>query len=175
MLKLRKIKNVTLSIAKGLRNNSKGMGLIETMIAILLLGMVAVAFLSGISAASRAILISDERSTAQSLALSQMESVKKQDGSAPSGGEVTYNTIDLSEYPDDYSIRGLYKEGYTDTSIDYDHTSDSVIGVLWDPATGTNSTGDSDIQMVTIIIYHPYDPGNPADNVLTLQDYKLDR
>jgi len=155
-------------IARVFRGNSKGIGLIETMIAILLLGMVAVAFLSGISAASRAILISDERSTAQSLALSQMEYVKKQDyKTAPPGGEVTYLEIELapSEYPD-YSIKSV------------DRTSnivDDIIGVPWDTAENTTSTNDTGIQMVTIIIYHPYDSGNPADNVLTLQDYKLDR
>ncbi len=63
-------------IARVFRGKSRGIGLIETMIAILLLGMVALAFLSGISTASIAILLSDERSTAQSLALSQMEYVK---------------------------------------------------------------------------------------------------
>lgn len=166
MLKLRKIKNVTLSIAKGLRNNSKGIGLIETMIAILLLGMVAVAFLSGISAASRAILISDERSTAQSLALSQMESVKKQDyKTAPPGGEATYLEIELdpSEYPD-YSIKSV------------DRTSnivDDIIGVPWDPEKtppGPPADGeDHGLQKVTVIIKHH------DKEVLTLEDYKLDR
>lgn len=56
--------------------NEKGITLIEVLIALAILGLVAVAFLSGLTTASRALIIADERTTAESLARSQMEYVK---------------------------------------------------------------------------------------------------
>jgi len=58
--------------------NEKGIGLIEVLIALAILGIVAAAFLSGLATASRALIIADERTTAESLAKSQMEYVKGQ-------------------------------------------------------------------------------------------------
>lgn len=55
-------------ITKAFRSNSKGVGLIEVIIALAILGIVAVAFLGGLSTSLKAVFISDERSTAQSLA-----------------------------------------------------------------------------------------------------------
>jgi len=59
--------------------NEKGISLIEVLIALAILGLVAAAFLSGLATASRALIIADERTTAESLARSQMEYVKEQD------------------------------------------------------------------------------------------------
>ena len=55
------------------------MALLETLVALAILGLVAVAFLSGLSTAARATFIADEQATAESLARSQMEYVKSQD------------------------------------------------------------------------------------------------
>jgi len=59
--------------------NERGFSLIEVLIALAILGLVAVAFLSGLTTASRALIIADERTTAESLAKSQMEYVKNID------------------------------------------------------------------------------------------------
>ncbi len=56
--------------------NEKGFALIEVIIAIALMGIIAVAFLGGLATASRALFIADERATAESLARSQMEYIK---------------------------------------------------------------------------------------------------
>ena len=69
MLKLKKFH-------KFFQHNSKGFTFIEVIIALALLGIIGVAFLSGLFTASKAILIADERTTAESLARSQMEYVK---------------------------------------------------------------------------------------------------
>jgi type II secretory pathway pseudopilin PulG len=53
------------------------MAFIETLVALALLGLVAVAFLSGLATASRANIIADEQTTAESLARSQMEWAKE--------------------------------------------------------------------------------------------------
>ncbi len=61
---------------KILGGNEAGIGIIETLIALALLGIIAVGFLSGLGTASKAIIIADERTTAESLARSQMEYAK---------------------------------------------------------------------------------------------------
>ena len=53
-----------------------GVTLLETLIALAILGIISVAFLSGLTTTSRAAIITDRGATAESLALSQMESVK---------------------------------------------------------------------------------------------------
>jgi len=59
--------------------NEKGFTLIEVLVALGLLGVFAAVFLTGIATSSKAILIANERTTAESLARSQMEYVKELD------------------------------------------------------------------------------------------------
>ena len=56
--------------------SEKGFSLIEVVIAIALVGIIAIAFLGGLANASKTLFIADERATANNLAESQMESVK---------------------------------------------------------------------------------------------------
>ena len=60
-------------------NGQKGTTLIEVLIAIALLGMIAVPFLTALSTSSRALIIADERTTAESLIRSEIEYVRSQD------------------------------------------------------------------------------------------------
>ena len=60
-------------------SGQKGTTLIEVLIAIALLGMIAVPFLTALSTSSRALIIADERTTAESLVRSEMEYVKSCD------------------------------------------------------------------------------------------------
>ena len=53
--------------------SESGVTFIETLVALALLGIIAVAFLSGLATTSRATTIADEQTTAGSLARSQME------------------------------------------------------------------------------------------------------
>ena len=53
-----------------------GVTLIETVVALALLGLIAVAFLSGLATTSKASIIATEQSTAESLARSQIEWAK---------------------------------------------------------------------------------------------------
>ena len=64
---------------KRLARGEKGFGLIEALVSIAILGIIAAAFLGALVTTSRAVLISDERTTAEALAKSQMESIKAQD------------------------------------------------------------------------------------------------
>jgi len=54
-----------------------GITFLETVIALAILGAVSVSFLNGLTTASKSVFITDEHSTAESLAESQMEWVKK--------------------------------------------------------------------------------------------------
>jgi prepilin-type N-terminal cleavage/methylation domain-containing protein len=79
-----------------LKKNEKGFSLIEVIIALALLGIIAVAFMSGLATASKAIYIADERATAENLARNQMEYVKEQ----------TYADSYSAPIPDEYNDAG---------------------------------------------------------------------
>ena len=63
-------------VRKAFQGGSPGFTLVEVVIAIALIGIIAVAFLSSLSTASTVLIITDERATAESLARSQMEDIK---------------------------------------------------------------------------------------------------
>lgn len=65
-------------VRKAFQGSSRGFTLVEIVIAIALLGVIAVAILSALSYASTVLIISDRRATAESLARSQVEYVKNQ-------------------------------------------------------------------------------------------------
>ena len=165
---------------KTLQDSSEGMTLIEVIIALAILGLVAVTFLVGVSTALKATSLADERATAQSLVQSQMEYAKSQ-GYITDNDQAEYLKLgdppDTTVIPTGYSIRSLDRAGYTTGD-----TVDEIMGVPWDPEASppVPSTDDNGIQKVTIIIYHPYDPAHPDDptktkKVFTLEDYKVDR
>lgn len=84
----------------GLMNRQTGSSLLETIVALALLGIIGVAFLSALATSSNARSIADEHVTSRILAESQMEDIKKQAYS--NSGNYTYVPI-LAEYPG-YSI-----------------------------------------------------------------------
>ena len=58
--------------------SERGTSLIETVVALALLGIIGVAFLSALATTSNTRLIADEHASARILAESQMEDIKKQ-------------------------------------------------------------------------------------------------
>lgn len=135
------------------RGNSKGVGLIEVLIALAILGIVAVAFLGGLATALHATFITDERSVAQSLATSQMEYVKNQGYSA---GSWSYTvTTSGSSSPDGPS--------WFDPSHALPSNCDGY-------SVEVNATElDSELQKITVTVRHQ------GNEVLTLEDYKVNR
>ena len=131
----------------------RGFTLIEVIIAMALLGIIAIAFLGALATASKAIIIADERATAESLARSQMEDVKNQ----------PYDDIND---PPVYQPLSYIPPGY---SID-------ITAVRLDPeGDGTVIDGEFDddgIQKITVTVIHN---ANNDKEVLTLEDYKVDR
>ncbi len=99
--------------------SESGTTFIETIVALALLAIIAVAFLSGLTTTSRATIIIDKQTTAESLALSQMEWVKKSDfiyetttyypAPIPSGKDYTYYSAIISAEPLHNPDEGIQK------------------------------------------------------------------
>ena len=132
-----------------LKGNETGVTLIETLIALAVLGFVAVTFLSGLATTAKATLITDEQATADSLARSQLEHIKDQDYidyAVPGHGE-----YELVEAPDSYSIEL------------------STVPIAPNTGQPLQSGQDDGIQRITVVINHS------SKLVLTVVGYKADR
>ena len=81
-------------------SGQKGTTLIEVLIAIAILGMISVPFLTALSTSSGALIIADERTTAESLVRSQMEYVRSQEYDANG----TYAEIADADIPVGYDV-----------------------------------------------------------------------
>jgi len=132
-----------------LRRSEAGVSFIETLIALALLGIITGPFLSGLATASKASLIGDERTTAESLARSQIECIKGQ----------SYI---------DYADPGHEEYELITTTADY---SVEVIVEPIDPDTGQSlpSGQDDGLQKITVTIMHD------SKSVITIESYKVCR
>jgi len=106
--------------------NEAGMTLMETLVALAIVGIIAAIFLSGLSTTAKASLVTDKRNTAESLARSQMEYVKG----------ITY-VYEASEYTPD-SIPSA--EDYADFSVSI--------------AAAPLRSPDDGIQKITVTVRH---------------------
>jgi len=135
---------------------------VEVLIAIVILGMVAVPFLTSLSVSSRAIMITDDKAAAESLVRSEMEYVK----------ESPYNFTGFS-----YAIPATPNKpppwDPNRTALDscYAGYSVNVTGVPIDPDTcaPVSPSDDKHIQNITVVVYHE------NRSVLTMSTYKTDR
>ena len=122
----------------------RGFSFIEVVIALGILGVIAVGFLSGLGTASKALLIADERETANNLAEAQIENIKKQ-------------AYDDTNNPPQYSLM---------SGIPSSYSIDQPMVVRLDPD-GDSFDDDDGIQKITITVRHN------GKEVLTLEDYKV--
>jgi prepilin-type N-terminal cleavage/methylation domain-containing protein len=151
-------------VRKALQGSSRGFTLIEVLVALALVGIIAIAFLGGLSTASRAVLTADVRTTAESLARTQIEDVKNQDYidySDPDREPPEYY-LEIDEYPEHYDIEvevePIYTDPETGESSPYSYNEES--GAF---------DGDDGIQKITVVVSHDYEV------VVTLVSYKVDR
>ena len=135
--------------------SEKGFTLIMVLVAIAILGLIAVIFAGGISTGAKGVFVSDERATAESLARSQMESIKNQ--SYIYYSDDPHDTYEIISTPDGYSIDLDVVPFDPDTATPYSESS----GVF---------DGDDGIQKITVTVDH-----NDKEAVFTLEDYKVDR
>ncbi len=152
-------------VRKALGGSSRGVTLIEALIAMALVGIIAAAFLGGLATASRSAALADIRTNAESLASTQMEYVKSQTYSEPDWDyELPHNGCTCDNHPDwwdDDSPASLPPDyvGYT-----VKVTAESV----------PNPDGEDDpfpyIQQITVTVFH-YSKDIP---VFELEGYKTD-
>jgi len=157
------MKRVRLSsqVRKAFQGRSRGFTLIEVLIALVLMGTIAIAVLGALSTASLVLFAADKRATAESLARSQMEFVKNQEYSpAPTNGVGNYTKI--PEVPAGYSICSCNR---TDQPVNCG-AGDGVIGVPWDSGNNTDVYKDEGLQKIKLVIEHD------GKVVITLEGYK---
>jgi prepilin-type N-terminal cleavage/methylation domain-containing protein len=164
-MKQARLRNKTREV---LRRRSPGFTLIEVLIALALFAIIGIVFVGGLTTASRAVLLADVRTRAESLARTQMESIKEQDyvEAAASPWQVTYDRI--PGIPDGYSICSL---NWTTNQTDNcgSTASPSVIAIAWDSTANKPATDETGLQKITLVIKHD------DKEVTRLEGYKVDR
>ena len=146
--------------------NEKGISLIEVIIAIALLGIIGLAFLGGLSTASNAIFITDERATAESLARTEMEYIKRQsycpEDQIPWAYELPSGTSPIGQLPE------KWWDSDHELPPGYDNYSLIASAVSLDPD-GDGTSDDDGLLLLTVTIYHL------GDEILILEGYKTGR
>jgi prepilin-type N-terminal cleavage/methylation domain-containing protein len=154
-VKMKKLR-LTSKTRRAWQGRSRGFTLIEVVIAIALIGIIGAAILSALSTASLALIIADRRATAESIARTQMESVRDQDyKEADNFDEVSY--LPITDIPDGYTIWSINRE---------DMPVEDVIGVPWNSGNNTAADVDAGLQRIKLVIK------NDDDVIVTLEDYK---
>ena len=132
---------------KDFRGSSRGFSMLEVVIAIALLGIIAVSVLSALQTAALALISADRRATAESLARTQMEWVR------------------YSDYDDDLA------EGHPQYSLDPQIQGTlppdfSVVTTAIRLNKDVDPNDDDGIQEITVTVSHD------GRVVVTLEDYK---
>ena len=146
-------------LRKAFRGSSRGFTLIEVLIALALMGIIAIAFLSALTTGSAAFIVADERATAESLARSQMEYVKNQPYEDAEQGEATYEEI--TPIPDGYSICSFNRTG--------SEPVEDILGIPWVSGNNTPAETDNGLQRIKLVIYHG------SKEIITMEGYKVNR
>jgi len=160
------MKRVRLSnkIGKTLRGSSRGVTLIEVLVALAIFGIIAIAFASGLGTASKAVFTADVRTNAESLARTQMEYVKSQNYTyAPDGGVANYTKI--ADIPEGYTIWSVNRDG----DLDEGDPGDSIIAVPWNSENNEPENTDTGLQRIKLVIKHE------GKYIISLEGYKVDR
>jgi len=127
-----------------------GIGLVESLAAVTILGIATTAFVMSLSTGALAVRESDQEVVAQSLAHTQLEYVKNYPYSP---GATTYPYV--------YTDNGTYNPNPITLPEGYG------ISVVVSPI--PEASGDADIQKVTVTISHE------GVDILTVADYKVNR
>jgi Tfp pilus assembly protein PilV len=128
--------------------NERGESLVEILVSVAVIAMIFTAFLSALSTATWGVAVVRERVTAENLARKQLECIQDHpyiDKAVPISYTTTCTVTALSSYPMDLSIS------------------------YWISPTFTVTPAVSDMQWITITVYHNSDP------VFAIATYKVDR
>ena len=140
------------------RGDQRGQILIEVLVALAILGIVAVAFLTALTTTSLALIVADRKTTAESLTRSEFEYIQN------------------SDYWEDgftYELPSGYPPWDSQHTLPSDVGNYSLVvtGVPIDPETHQPSAGDVGMQEVMVTVYQE---GRP-EPVLTTRAHKIRR
>jgi prepilin-type N-terminal cleavage/methylation domain-containing protein len=143
----------------------RGFGLVEVIIALGLLGVIGIAFLTALATTSTAIIVSDKHATAESLARSELEFVKSQNYSGePWSYQLPSGTSPTGNFPE------WWVSGSHTLPDGYEHYTATVEATLLDPLED-GSGNDDGLQKITVTVTFPRD--NPEETtVIALEGYK---
>jgi type II secretory pathway pseudopilin PulG len=127
-----------------------GIGLVESLAAVAILGIAGTAFVLSLSTGALAVREGDQEATAQSLARAQMEYVKN---------------YPYQEVPTTYPLVYTEDETYNPNPVTLPEGYGISVAVGAIPQAG----GDTDIQKVTVTI------SREGENIMTIEDYKVRR
>ena len=165
---------------RAFQGSSQGVALVEILIAIALIGIVAVGILGALSTSWRVVSSADERTTAESLARMQMEYIKGQ-GYNSTGSLLTLPTYQkISGIPEGYSIWSVNRTGTIVADI---------VGIPWDSKNNKPADKDIGLQKIALVIKHKdkqnqikviytfvnNNPNWATGANITLEAYKVDR
>ena len=145
-------------VRRTLRGRSRGFTLIEVLIALALFAIIAIVFAGGLATASRAVLLADVRTNAESLARTEMEYVKTQDYSTGNWSYVVTHlgsTCPPSECP-------TWLDPFHDLSEQHALYTVEVEAVPLDAS-------DNPVEEITVTVSHE------DRRVITLVGYKINR
>jgi prepilin-type N-terminal cleavage/methylation domain-containing protein len=145
---------------KGWQGRSRGFTLLEVVIAIALIGLIGVAVLSALSTASLALIISDQRATAESIARTQMEYIKDNSATQYDGNLTAPHPQYLSKAPSILPLPANYSVNTTAVRLDLDKPSDP--------------SDDDGLQQITVTVtyYTLRGDNGTRKQEYTLVDYK---
>jgi len=159
----RRLKNLAqMNCTKGLKGRSKGVTLIEVLLAVALLGIISTTFLSSLTTSYKAVAVGSERTNAESLTRSEFEYIKNSPY-YPLGF-----SYEIPATPDDPPPWDLSR---TALESHYDGYSIKVTGQpIYHDNHGTCPPGlDEGMQRITVKVYHE------GNLVLTTSTYKVNR
>ena len=167
LVKMKKVR-LNSKLGEAFQGRSRGFTLIEVLIALALFAIIAIVFAGGLSTASRAVLTADVRTRAESLARTQMESVKTQNYTAATQApwQVLYQRI--GDIPTGYLICSVNTTTNQTTNCG-STPSVSIIAVAWDSETSSPASSETGLQKITVVIEHD------DREVTRLEGYKVDR
>lgn len=155
-------------VRRALRGGSRGVTLIEALVAMAIVGIIAVAFLGGLATASRSAALADIRTNAESLARTELEYAKSQLYSLPPWEyRITADgsTCVTADCPNWFSSdRDLHEEyvGYT-VLVEAKH-------LLEDPEDPASEVMEG-IQEITVTVFH----SSRDDAIIILAGYRVER
>jgi len=116
------------------RGCERGFTLVETLVALAIFGLVAGVFLSGLTVSSKSVMVSQERVAAESLAKSQMESIKAQDyvDDATSYPKITIppDLVDQGYAIDDPTVEDIHSSELQKITVTVTHNGDEVFTLV---------------------------------------------